>query len=91
MMTKLRFSLLIGFLAGAIIPAFWGVLGLLLFNVPEGQFRRMYGDAVYLTCPFWRIDGEKALILMPLLNGSMFAILAAFIHKSLGIPMKSKR
>jgi hypothetical protein len=90
-MRKLWFSLLIGFLVGAIIPLFWGVLGFLLFNVPEGQFSRIYWDAVYLTCPFWHIDGEKALILMPLLNGSMYAILAAFIHKSLGFLMKPKQ
>lgn len=90
-MRKLWFSLLIGFLVGAIVPLFWGVLGFLLFNVPEGLFSRIYWDAVYLTCPFWRIDGEKALILMPLLNGSMYAILAALIHKSLGIWMKSKQ
>jgi hypothetical protein len=76
-----KFPLLIGFLIGALVPLFWGVLSFLLFNVPEGWFSRAYWHAVYITCPFWRINGEKALVLMPLLNGCMYAIIALVIVK----------
>jgi hypothetical protein len=65
-----------GFATGASVPLFWGVLGMLLFNVREGWFSRAFWRAVYLTCPFWIIDGDKALILMPLFNGLMYASFA---------------
>ena|SRR5215469_1569112 len=66
---------------GAFVPIFWGVLSL-LFNWPEDWFSRAYWDAVYLTCPFWRISGEKALFLMPLLNGCLYAAIAATLTKA---------
>jgi hypothetical protein len=75
-------SLWVGFLVGALVPIFWGVLGFLLFNVPEGRLSRAFWQAVYITCPFWRIDGEKAMILMPLLNGLMYAGIAFFVVKA---------
>jgi hypothetical protein len=62
-----------GFILGALVPLFWGVLAFILFNAPEGWFSRAFWDAVYLTCPFWSINGGKALVLMPLLNGCMYA------------------
>ncbi len=65
-----------GFAIGASVPLFWGVLGMLLFNVPEGWLSQAFWAAVYLTCPFWVIDGAKALILMPLFNGLTYAALA---------------
>lgn len=75
---------LVGFIIGALIPLFWGVLSFLLFNVREGWFSRAYWHAVYITCPFWVIDGEKALFLMPILNGGLYAILAVIILKMFG-------
>jgi hypothetical protein len=70
-----RFMVL-AFLFGALIPLFWGIAGMVLFNVPEGSFSRVFWNLVYLTCPFWRIEGKKALFLMPLLNGATYALLA---------------
>lgn len=67
-MQTLRRNLLIGFVIGALVPLFWGVLGFLLFNIPEGPLSRIFWGAVYLTCPFWVIAGNKALILMPVLK-----------------------
>ena len=69
----------IGFLIGACIPLFWGILGLVLFNVPEGLGSQIFWSAVYITCPFWVIEGNKALFLMPLLNGIIYALLFAGI------------
>ena len=75
----------IGFTIGALIPLFWGILGFVLFNVPEGLASHLFWSAVYTTCPFWIIEGNKALVLMPLLNGAtyalVFAAVASFIHK----------
>ena len=68
-------TVIIGFLTGACIPLFWGILGLILFNVPEGLGSRIFWSAVYITCPFWAIEGNKALFLMPFLNGIMYAFL----------------
>jgi hypothetical protein len=70
---------MIGFVAGALVPLFWGVLGFLLFNAPEGSLSRLFWGAVYITCPFWVIEGNKALILMPVLNGSMYCAIAAML------------
>jgi hypothetical protein len=84
MMSKnLKFSL-VGFIIGALIPLFWGVLSFLFFNVREGWFSRAYWHAVYITCPFWVIDGEKALFLMPVLNGCLYALLAGIIVRMFG-------
>jgi hypothetical protein len=77
---KARTSI-IGFLVGAMVPLFWGILGFLLFNVREGVGSRIFWDAVYLTCPFWAIDGNKALVLMPLLNGLTYALLLTVIAR----------
>jgi hypothetical protein len=78
-MKNLRTTLIVGFLIGAFVPLIWGVLSFMLFNLPESWFSRVYWDAVYITCPFWGIDGVKALILMPLLNGALYSVLAAAI------------
>jgi hypothetical protein len=74
-MKTFRTITIAGFLVGAFVPLFWGVLGFVLFNVPEGMFSRAFWFAVYFTCPFWIVNGEKALILIPLLNGSLYAAL----------------
>jgi hypothetical protein len=75
----------IGFVVGAIIPAFWGTLSFLLFNVPEGSFSRAYWSVVYTTCPFWYIDGEKAMFLMPLLNGCLYGTIVVCIAKAIDL------
>jgi hypothetical protein len=75
-------ALLAGFTIGAAIPLFWGILGMLFFNVPEGWFSRAFWRAVYLTCPFWAIEGGKALVLMPLFNGLMYAAFALLIAQA---------
>ena len=62
---------------GGLIPLIWGVLGFILFTLPEGPLSRAYWSAVYLTCPSWRIEEEISLLLTPLLNGLMYAAFAA--------------
>lgn len=83
-MKKTKVLLIVGFLVGALIPVFWGILSFLLFNLQEGWFSRAYWKTVYITCPFWRISGEKAMVLMPLLNGCLYAALAVCIVKTQG-------
>jgi hypothetical protein len=78
-MQRLRRNLVIGFVVGALVPLFWGVLGFLLFNVPEGSLSRLFWGAVYVTCPFWLIEGSKALVLMPILNGTMYCAIGALL------------
>jgi len=75
----LRISLSLGFLAGALVPLFWGVLAFLTFDFPEGRLSTAFWKAVYITCPFWRIDGYKAYILMPLLSGCMYAVITVIV------------
>lgn len=64
---------LFAFVLGAFIPLFWSAMVFLLFSVPEGCFSRLFWHAVYITRPFRVIEGEKAPVLMPLLNGLMDA------------------
>ena len=73
----------IAFVVGAIVPAVWGILSFLLFNVPEGLFSRAYWGAVYITCPFGYIDGEKAMFLMPLLNGCLYGAIVVSFAKAI--------
>jgi hypothetical protein len=84
MMTRNLKVSLIGFVIGALVPLLWGVLSFLLFNVREGWFSRAYWHALYIRCPFWVIDGEKDLFLMPLLNGCLYALIASLLMKILG-------
>lgn len=79
-MSRLKRSALRGFIVGALVPIFWGILSFLLFNA-EGWFGDIYWKLVYITCPFWLISGEKALVLMPLLNGCTYAYIAVVIAK----------
>jgi len=77
-MSKSQWRLTVAaFVLGAFVPLMWGILGFVYFNVPEGVFSRAFWQAVYLTCPSWRIDGYKSYLLTPLLNGLMYAAIAA--------------
>jgi hypothetical protein len=77
-MSKSQWRLIVAaFVLGAFVPLMWGILGFVYFNVPEGAFSRAFWQAVYLTCPSWRIDGYKSYLLTPLLNGLMYAAIAA--------------
>jgi hypothetical protein len=78
-MQNLRRNLVIGFVIGALVLLFWGVLGFLLFNVPEGPLSRLFWDAVYVTCPFWLIEGSRALVFMPILNGTMYCAIGGML------------
>ncbi len=49
---------------------------MILFNLPEGALSRAFWSAVYLTCPSWRIEGSAALILVPIMNGLMYLVIA---------------
>lgn len=78
LISKLQWRwILAAFVLGALVPVFWGVLGFLLFNVPEGTLSRAFWRAVYVTCPSWRIDGYISYLLTPLFNGLMYAAIAA--------------
>ena len=70
---------LISFGIGALTPLFWGVAAMVLFNGPEGALSMLFWRSVYLTCPFWVIEGYKSLFLMPVLNGSLYACLAVLV------------
>ena len=82
-MKSLRRCFIIGFIAGVLVPLFWGILSFFVFNAPENWISHAYWRAVYLTCPFWIIEGNKALILMPLLNGLAYAVLCVAIASSI--------
>ncbi|NYF81307.1 hypothetical protein HDF17_003627 [Granulicella arctica] len=89
-MTRLTRVASVGFIVGALVPLFWGVLSFLLFNLPEGWLSRAYWRAVYITCPFWLIEGQKAMFLMPILNGCMYALLAVLLLKLRGPALATK-
>lgn len=70
------------------VPLFWGIMSFVLFNLPEGLFSRLYWDAVYITCPFWIIDGDKAMFFMPLLNGALYSTIALFFVRRRTSPVQ---
>ncbi len=81
---------MVGFIVGALVPLLWGVLSFLLFNLREGWLSRVYWGAVYITCPFWFIEGQKAMFLMPILNGFMYALLAIIFVKLRGASLSTQ-
>ena len=86
MPVRFKRVMFIAFGIGVGVPMFWGCLGMLLFNLPEGWASRVFWSAVYITCPFWIIEGPSAIVLMPLLNGCWYSLLAlgsARIYSSL--------
>jgi hypothetical protein len=75
------------------VPAVWGTLGFVMFNLPEGALSQTFWRAVYLTCPSWRIEGRAAIFLVPFLNGLMYFVIATvgvlgfnFVRNSRGRP-----
>ena len=67
-----RRPLIVSGVVGFCVPTFWGILAFLMFNWPEGAFSRVFWGLVYITCPFWRIEGAKALWLMSPLNALLY-------------------
>ena len=67
-MTPTARAALIGFAVGVLIPLLWGVLNFALFGVPEGAFSRAFWTLVYITCPFWVLDGPGAVWLYDVLE-----------------------
>jgi hypothetical protein len=53
-----RFLVIVGMI-GFFVPIFWGILGFVLFNVPEGSFSHVFWNMVYVSCPFWLILPEQ--------------------------------
>jgi hypothetical protein len=78
------------FALGAFVPLMWGILGFVYFNVPEGAFSRAFWQAVYLTCPAWRIDGYKSYLLTPLLNGLMYAAIVIALISGFNLVRRSR-
>lgn len=60
---------------GALVPVFWGCLGFILFNA-NGRWTDFYWYLVYLTCPFWIIPGSIGTVLAPVLNGTLYGLIA---------------
>ena len=66
---------------GFLVPIFWGVLGFILFNIPEGPFSRAYWDLVYISCPFWWIlPDQYAFWLMSPLTAILYAVIYSIIR-----------
>jgi hypothetical protein len=82
MMKNAKQAMIVAWVIGALVPLFWGIAGFLLFNLREGLLSQLFWGAVYITCPFWFINGQKAIILMPILNGCMYAILVGAFAKT---------
>jgi hypothetical protein len=89
-MSRLQWRLVfVAFGLGAFVPLLWGILAFVYFTAPEGAFSQAFWKAVYLTCPFWCIEGYKSYFLTPFLNGLTYAAIAAtilcvfkIVHKS---------
>lgn len=76
---------IVGFMLGFAVPILWGILGFLLFNLPESSFTRFYWHAVYFTCPAWMIPGFWGSMSMPFINGAMYATFAYLFMSTIRI------
>jgi hypothetical protein len=81
-------GVVVAFSIGMLVPLFWGFLGLLLFNVPEGPASRIFWTLVYLTCPSWALPGA---LLTAFVNGCLYVTLyVAFVGLSCLLRKTSK-
>jgi len=64
-------------IGGFLVPLFWGVAAFILFNAPESAWTSAFWSLVYLTCPFWILPGTAGMILMPIFNAGLYALIAA--------------
>jgi hypothetical protein len=71
-------SAIAGFIAGFLVPIFWGVMAFLLWGAPQDRFAELFWQVVYLTCPFWGIDNHS-MILLPALTGVLYAGMAVIL------------
>jgi hypothetical protein len=65
---------------GAAVPLLWGILGFVLFTMPESIWSTLFWWSVYITCPPWLLP-ESALswLITPLVNGLLYAGLACLV------------
>ena len=89
----MRRILTVSALVGFAMPVFWGGLGFILFNAPEGRLSDLFWDSVYITCPPWLIPEESPLgnwLVTPFLNALLYASVAALAY-GLVMVCRSKR
>ena len=84
-------TLILASLVGFLVPVFWEILGLMLFNVRDG---RWFWTAVYVTCPFFYFPSLHDLLpggdlSFPFLTALLYA-LVAFIFLKLRGKFKSR-
>jgi hypothetical protein len=64
-------------IVGALVPLFWGIRSFIFFNAKESMWTNVYSAIVYITSPFWYLPGTAGMILMPILNAGVYALVAA--------------
>jgi hypothetical protein len=78
----LKRYLLSAALIGFFLPMLWGMLALVLFNLRDPLWTRVFWFSVYATCPGWWIPGgtDLALVATPFLNAAAYvAIVYMFL------------
>jgi hypothetical protein len=62
---------------------FWGMLGLVLFNLRDPFWTRVFWSLLYFTCPGWLIPGgtDFAMIATPFANATIYLAIAYLILK----------
>jgi len=66
-------------LVGFAVAVLWGLLGFILFNLPEGRLSQVFLGSVYVTCPPWLIPARSPLgnwLVTSFLNAALYASLA---------------
>lgn len=64
-------------IVGGLVPLWWGILSFVFFNAKESIWTNVYWGLVYATCPFWYLPGDSGMVLMPILNAGLYALIAA--------------
>jgi uncharacterized membrane protein len=59
---------------GFFLPLFWGMLSLILFNLRDPLWTRVFWFSVYATCPGWWMPGgtDLAVVATPFLNAAAY-------------------
>lgn len=77
MMPQPKKYLIVAALIGFVVPIFWGILAMVLFNLQHPFWTKVFWVCVYVTCPGWLIPGGRdwVIIATPFANALVYVLI----------------
>ncbi len=68
---------------GFAVPIFWGMVGFIMFNAPNGPLTDLYYALSFYTCPPMRIPDNLTwghFLMTPFLNAALYGVVASVLY-----------